>query len=57
MTEYGHISSKTWFITMFEDELKHPEDAIYDNLVRIQLKRDFSIIIKYYIMKILFQLM
>ena len=30
MTEYGHTSSKTWFITMFEDELKHPEDAIYD---------------------------
>ena len=30
MAEYEHLSSKTWFITMFEDELKHPKDAIYD---------------------------
>ena len=30
MTEYKHTSSKTWFITIFEDELKHPKDVVYD---------------------------
>ena len=30
MSEYEYLKSKTWFITMFEDELKHPEDVIYD---------------------------
>ena len=47
MTEYGHISSKTWFITMFEDELKHPEDAIYDISCQQKSKKGKCFIIKY----------
>ena len=30
MSGYEHLKSKTWFITMFEDELKHPKDVVYD---------------------------
>lgn len=58
MSDYEYLKSKTWFITTFENELKHPKDVIYDiSCENSTEKRGFSIIIKYYVMKILFQLM